>query len=138
MNPSRLCQDQLVVDRDKGASHLVLADADEFSDNHKKRKKKPDHHPANFPVEEKVLTPEDGEHQGKPAADQKSNDQRENTGHDQGKHGMDVAETDVGDEPQSYGNHDQAAASQEKQEDEDPLLRLMVGFSFLCLFDPIG
>jgi hypothetical protein len=80
MYPSRLCHDQLVVHGDKRASHLILVDADAFSDNHKERKKKPDHHPANLPVEKKVLSPEDGQHQGQPAADQESNDQRENNG----------------------------------------------------------
>ena len=137
-DPSCLCHDQLVVDRDKGASDLVFADADALSDDHKEREKEPDHHPANLPVEKEVPSPEDGEYQGQPAADQEGDDRSENKSHDQGEPGMDVGETDVRDEPQSHGGHDQDAAREEKKQDEDSLFPLMVGLSFLRLFGPIG
>ena len=116
MNPSCLCHDQLIVDGDKRPPHLILADADALSHKDEKWEKKPDHHPADFLIEEEVLPPEDGEQQGQPAADQKSDDRRENNSHDQGQTGMDVGETDVGDEPQSHGGDDQGAASQQKEE----------------------
>ena len=138
MNPSCLCHDQLIVDGDKRPSHLILADADALSHKDEKWEKKPDHHPADFLVEEEVLSPEDGEQQSQPAADQESDDRRENNSHDQGQTGMDVRETDVGDEPQSHGGDDQGAASQQEEEDEDPLFRPIVGLSFLCLFDPVA
>ena len=65
-------------------------------------------------------------------------DRRENNGHDHGKHGVNVGQADVRDEPQGHGCDDQGSAGEKKEKDKDPLFRLVVGLSFFRLFDPIG
>jgi hypothetical protein len=50
---------------------------------------------------------------------------------------MDVGKTDVRDKPQSHSHRDKSTAGEHKKKDEDPLFRLMVGFSSFPPFDPV-
>lgn len=80
-----LGQNQAVVNGNKRAAQVVLADTKESPDSHEDGKEKPYHHAAGLSINKKVPTPQYGEHQGKRSTQAEQNQPPKAQREDQGK-----------------------------------------------------
>ena len=121
-----LCENQLVVDRDERPLNLLLPDTDALAHKHEQGEQETDNDPTDSPIEEEILPPDDRENEGEAPANQKHDHQGEQNSHNQREMGVDTRKADVRNQPKGHRNHHQSHARQEKEQNENPLLKPVV------------